>query len=568
MTAALWTASVFALIVIIASARLWRQARLRGRGIGTRLALLSLQAGSALLLYLVLFPPAQRAPSPALTVLTADAALPAGDARVILLPESPASLSGPRYPDLATALRAHPGSTHISVRGSGLALRDLDAARDLHLEFEPTALPRGLVELHLPARLRAGARWQLAGQVAGVAGAAIEVLDPASRRAVLGHVDADGHFTLTLTAPIAGRALYAVRILDADAAVVEELSLPLLIEPAQSVRVLLVEGGIGPENKYLKRWALDAGIDLTTQLSLRPGARLLAKTPKLDAASLSGFDLVVLDERAFFALDAGVRTTLLAAVEDGLGVLLRVTGPLAEAQRRQLGQLGFAVTDAEIARAVTLEGGSPTVGLNRRPLEVSSPDGLALLRSSAGDSLALWRAHGTGRVALWWLADSYRLVLGGESGTHGALWSMAVTTLARARAAQRPQLANGHPRVDERQSVCGLASDTQIVGPAGNATPLLRDPDARNCAAWWPERSGWHRLADGSAEWYVRERAEAPGLATHARRLATLELASMAPAPGAAGTLPVPGSPWPWFAAWLVVVSLSWWLERRRQMSF
>ena len=91
---------------------------------------------------------------------------------------------------------------------------------------------------------------------------------------------------------------------------------------------------------------------------------------------------------------------------------------------------------------------------------------------------------------------------------------------------------------------------------------LLRVPNAHDCAAWWSRRSGWHHV--GHAEWYVRERGEAPGLAVHARRLATLELASLAHAPRAAGTISVPGSPWPWFAAWLAIASLLWWLERRQ----
>lgn len=576
MTSTPWIAGALATILLVAGVRLWWQAQLRGRPVGMRLALLALHAANGLLFYLLLFPPAIPTTSPPLTVLTSDAPVPAPDTPVIVLPEAPASIPGPRHPDLATALRAHPGSTRITVRGNGLSARDLDAARGLEVDFEPTPPPRGLIALQLPERLRAGARGALEGQVAAVAEAGVEVLDPAGARVAAGQVDASGHFRLTLTAPLPGRVLYTLRVLDAAAAVVEELPLPLVVEPAHSARVLLLDGGASPENKYLKRWALDAGIDLTAQLALRPGARLLGKALALDAATLATLDLVILDERAYFALDAGTRARLLAAVDDGLGLLLRLTSPLTPAQRQQLAQLGFAVSDAEIVRAIRLDetsGRSPEqgkkiaamaapTGLNRRPLTVTSAAALLLLQTSAGEPLALWRARGTGRIALWWLSDTFKLVLGGDPATHGALWSDAVSTLARARSAVRPKLVTSHPRVGERQVVCGLAGDTEIVDAAGKATSLLRDPDARDCAAWWPERAGWHRIAD--AEWFVRERGEAPGLAAQTRRLATQAFVSMGHAARAAGTIERKGSSWPWFAAWLAVSALLWWLERRR----
>ena len=60
-----------------------------------------------------------------------------------------------RVPDLATALRRHPGTQRVRVVGAGLEARDRDAVRGLALEFAADALPRGLVELDAP---RAGRR--------------------------------------------------------------------------------------------------------------------------------------------------------------------------------------------------------------------------------------------------------------------------------------------------------------------------------------------------------------------------------------------------------------------------
>ena len=590
MTVPVWMAAVLAAIALITGLRLWRQTLLRGWKVSMRLTLLCLHMALALLFYLMLFPPSQQRAIPVLRVLTADASAPATPAaRLILLPEALASLPGARYPDLATALRAHPGTAHLRVIGSGLSMRDLDAASTLTIDFEPVAPMRGLDQLHLPERLRAGALWQLHGHVQAIADARIEVLDPAGARVASARVDNAGHFRLTLSAPLPGRALFTLRVRDAADAVVEELSLPLLVEAAQKARVLLIEGGIGPENKYLKRWALDAGIDLHTQLSLRPGAHMLSQAPTLDAAALSQLDLVILDERAFGALDANSRERVLAAVDDGLGMLLRLTGPLSATQRQQLAKLGFEVREAEIPpglklqiAAAAIDSADPAadvppiatpapITLSRRTIEVVAYDALPLLKADTGEPLALWRARGSGRVALWWLSDSFKLVLAGDPLTHGSVWADAVSTLARARSAKRPRLTTAHVRVGERQSVCGLLTDAEVIDAFGARVRLLRDPAAQNCAAWWPQRGGWHRLEGAesvgsveSVEWFVRAANEAPGLAASARRQATLEQASAARAPATTALLQAPGLPWPWFGAWLALSALSWWWERRR----
>jgi hypothetical protein len=66
---------------------------------------------------------------------------------------------------------------------------------------------------------------------------------------------------------------------------------------------------------------------------------------------------------------------------------------------------------------------------------------------------------------------------------------------------------------------------------------------------------------------YVRPASQAPGLVAQDDRTATLALAA-APAmrsavAGAAAT--APGSPWPWFLAWLLAAAALWRFERATQ---
>jgi hypothetical protein len=88
--------------------------------------------------------------------------------------------------------------------------------------------------------------------------------------------------------------------------------------------------------------------------------------------------------------------------------------------------------------------------------------------------------------------------------------------------------------------------------------------DARACAAYWPEASGWHTLLSGGERWpfFVRARDEAVGLAA-GERLSTTRALLVTPASTAAlATRDQPLPRWPLFLAWLAVTAALWWLER------
>jgi hypothetical protein len=397
--------------------------------------------------------------------------------------------------------------------------------------------------------------------------------------------------------------MYAVRLRDARQQVVEDLELPLQIDVTPAPRVLLLAGASGPEVKYLRRWARDAGLALHTQLGAGGGLQLGDAPVPINLAELARFDVVVLDERAWSALGDTQRAALEQSVRAGLGVLLRVTGVLSETERRRLAALGFEVDAGRDAAPVRLparklddaaerarigpgtrdapraaDAGVPDVpALTRRTLRMSAPDALPLQSDEAGMPLSLWRASGRGRIALWTLTDSYRWVLAGRDDLHGELWSRAIGTVGRAQPRQSFELPAAISQ-DERTTVCGLDDDTRVVAHDGVETVLLRDPasGARACAGFWPREAGWHRLRSGDRTqlFYVRARDAAPGLRAATLREATLQLAAessghrISPESAqddvAASDPGRPGPRWPWWLGWLLVSGGLWWFERFR----
>lgn len=604
MTIPVMLAWVLAAIAAAAMLRILLSARRTpGPPLRTGLRLAGVMASTALL-YFFLLPPDGPPRTRSLTVLTAgsDSEGPRPDegGLVVALPEAPALPGVARAPDLGTALRQFPGATPLRVRGAGLVARDRDAAAGHAIEFTPPPLPAGLVELDAPVQVGSGRRFTLRGRIEGAAQGRVELLDPAGARVDQAGLDAAGRFTLAGQAGPAGRVDYRLRIASADDRVLEELALPLDIRAGAPLRVWLLAGGPGPELKYLRRWARDAGLALRTQIAVGGGVDLgdppLAMTP----ATLREFDLVVLDERAWRDLGERGRGVLREAVREGLGLLLRLGADPDAGERRVLQEWGFAVATADLSRSLRLPGSeSPDAApasrvrsenadggdapatdeagaqatdtaplLSRRPLRLRATDGQALQRAPDGEALGLWRPEGRGRLALWTLSDSFRLVLAGRRTAHGSLWAETFATLARP-SGQAPRPVPADARVGERVALCGLGVGARVQGPDGARTPLVPDPASGNraCAAYWPAASGWHELVDGDlrAAFPVRAADAAPGLAAMAIRTATETLAGTAPAATAARPAPVPGPRWPWGLAWLLASAALWWLERPRR---
>ncbi|HYG07455.1 MAG TPA: carboxypeptidase regulatory-like domain-containing protein [Stenotrophomonas sp.] len=579
------SAVVLALAAVVGVLRLLRQPALVPHW--RRVLLLALQPACALLLYLALYPPARVIESgTTLVVLTAGAPQPAAGAgeAVVALPEANAAADVPVVPDLATALRQRPDIARLRVLGQGLPTRDHEAVGTRALIFEPTALPPGLIGLSSPAPVAPGNAFAVRGQVSGLPGAGVELLDPAGRRVDMAMADAQGGFSLIGQARIAGEVLFAVRVLDARGTERDRQPLPLRVIDAAPLRVWIQAGAPQPEWKYLRRWAADAGLTLHTQIATGAGLQLGDASLPLDAATLAGFDLLWLDQRALAALSRSQREAVLAAARRGLGVLIRLDGPADASLRQALAQFGLplrggdgvatvatgaAANPAPAGTSANADASEALPALTRRDFAPSTALPV-LARDARGQPYAWWHALGQGRIGVTTITDTYRLTLAGAAAAHARQWSDAVATLARPRAAatsaaELPELA----WTGERSTLCGLGADAQVRDPTSHAHALQRDPasGSRGCAAYWPQQPGWHVLAQGEQRepFFVRDPAQAR--AWHLRTQAdATQLMRSAPVATTASAGPgLPSSRWPAWWAFVLLAAASWWLERPRR---
>lgn len=599
MTLEVWLAILLAIAVVLGWTRLllWHfGAEPELRSHGWRIAvLLLLQPLCAAFLYLTLFPPALPGETRALTIATRNAPrLSATGPRIVALPEAGAIQGAEGAPDLATVLRREPGARQLRIIGDGLEARDRDAARGRAIAFEPRTAARGIARLDPPSRAAPGSAFAVGGAVSGVARGTVELLDPSGRRVDVATLPEDGAFRLQGTARLPGLALFTVRVRD-GARLVEAAEVPVWTAAEPPLRLLLVAGAPGPELKYLRRWATDSGAQVQLRMNTGGGIELGDAPVPIIAMTLRRFDAAVLDERSWAALGAGERAALTGAVRDGLGLLLRVTGPVGDGVRGQWRALGIAVSAAQTTATMPLRAAAldeEALGARRGPGSVDRPaainpvsdDPAVLTHRVAGGPpagaaplapglppvIANWHALGRGRVGVWTLTDSFTLVLSGDADRHAELWSAALGALARPGAVAQPAVTEMAWQ-GERVALCRLGAPSEVLAPGGARTALLIDPASPGCAAYWPVAAGWHSLRQTGAgaqlrPFFVYPANALPEVRAAQTRDATLRLAQSPPesARGGAAGPARRGSSWPWFAAWLAASVALWWFERAR----
>lgn len=571
-----------ALAVVLASGATFAMVRYWRSGAPHRLVLALLQPLVAVLLYVALAGPERTGSGDALAVVTAgttsaqrDALLRSG-IPVVVLPEADADARFEPAPDLATALRRHPGVERIAVHGIGLVARDRDAARGRVRTFDAAPARPGLVEIPEAVEVAAGRDFILAGRVAGVTGATVELRDPADAIVASAAPSSDGRFALAARSRQPGAASWRLRVLDASAREVDAYDAPVDVVEAPPLRVGVLAGSASPELKYLRRWIRDAGYELRSRLGLGGGVEVSDAPLSLAPEALASLDVLVVDERGWLGASAAERAGIAAATRDGLGLLLRATASVPSQVADDWRSLGLEVvaatdvaSDGDQPATTTRDSTTPRPPGSAAPAGEGAPPALLPLSIRAQGSGLIpiphsgavpgwWRAHGRGRVALWRLADTHRLVTTGHAAQHHELWASALETVARPRGVARPRLV-APARVGERAILCGLDGDPAVAAPGGSTTRLVA---IDRCAAYWPLEPGWHSIEGAAAaRFHVLRADQAPAWVAARTTEATTLLVSPADDSVARERAPTPR--WAWLAEAFAVLAGCWLLERR-----
>lgn len=469
--------------------------------------------------------------------------------------------------DVGALLRRSPAA--LVVVGSGLTPAQLEPIAALPIRFlpSPSDSPE-LVELSPPPPLTPGQRWSVSGRVApGRAGLVMSLLDPAGASVAQTPLDAEGRFDLQGIAPLAVPQTWQLQLRDGERRL-QRLPLPLRPSSSRRLRALLLAATPSPEIKFLRRWALDAGVNMDARIGAAPGLAVRRGNDALSAERLAELDLLAIDLRSWRQL--GARQALIEeGVRAGLGLLVLMDALPGAAERAGLARLGLtldATGDAlvEITPASKAPSLAPGTQLTAWPLQRAS--GTTLTRPlPALLGHAAWAPLERGRLGTSWLLGSFQYVQQGEPTIHATHWSQIIQHLARPERPLPAWTPVSTPVAGDRLVLCGGEGAPRLMGPQGESVRTLPD-SASGCVAAWPARAGRWRLQDpeqGPAPWIdVFEATDFASLARAERRAATAAHAARQPWDDSATSAAPRWQAWA-LIGWLLLATLCWWAERR-----
>jgi hypothetical protein len=483
------------------------------------------------------------------------------------LPGAPALPGVQTVEDIGAVMRRAPSA--LLVVGDGLGPDPLEQIAALPMRFLPSqSNSTEIIALSPPPPFTPGQRWAVSGRVAaGHAGMTVQLVDPSGASRAQTAPDAEGGFLLHGITPLAAAQTWQLELRDGDR-LLQRLPLRLSPAPARPLRALLLAATPSPEIKFLRRWALDAGIALDARIDAAPGLAIRRGNDGLSSERLEELDLLMIDLRSWQQL--GARQALLTeAVRAGLGLLILIDTLPSAADLASLAELKLALeSTGDTLTQITPTDAAPRLApgtqlqawpLQREPDEALTQPLPALLGHAA------WAPLGSGRVGTSWLLGSFQYVQQGQSAVHATHWSQLVQQLSRPAQATPTWRPLSSPIAGQRLVLCGGEGSPRLLGHNGESIDTV--PDAGSgCLAVWPNSAGRWRLQQDerpSAQWIDMFEQEAFASLTRAeRRSATAAQAARQPWTDAVSASPRRWQAWA-LIGWLLLAALCWWAERR-----
>jgi hypothetical protein len=319
-----------------------------------------------------------------------------------------------------------------------------------------------------------------------------------------------------------GKAVFSVIALQGKDTLERE-PLPMEVQQANAVNVMILAASPDFENKFLKDWLSQNGYAVVakTTISSNKSDKSLLNTAKISLdritpAVLDSFDIVVSDETYLSMLPPGELEAIYRQVSaKGMGLIVK--GDTISAPREwYTGAFHLFQLPGKPPSHLTLSFGGNMKGKAVLPVEeprfIRPQNAMqSLVSDSASNTLVAMVTEGSGKVLFTTLGTTYSWLLSGEAVNYYALWNLLLQ-----KAGRQNRLANSFEAMPERPVqyapvtiALQTMSDGFPVVTTGRSQPAFaQDPliPYRWQTTWWPSEAGWQepfRFKELVYNWYV-----------------------------------------------------------------
>ena len=421
-----------------------------------------------------------------------------------------------------------PALKQIKLLGYGLTDDELQQLSSLPISYSPPPAPTGLQAISWPGKLKTGEALSVEGQFKNAQNKAVKLVFKGLNTGLDSVNVAAGKTTAfqlnTLPKPT-GRVVYQLLSLSGKDTLATE-SIPVEIEPAQPVKILLLSASPNFESRFLKNWLGENGYAVAARETISQNKAdeeyfNMAKIglQHITVPMLDKFDLVVGDLSALKSLTAAEGAALRQQVtQKGLGVIIRAdsSDKAASWLQRDFPVNTAAVKEQLSAPLILQNRKAKTATLNIDPSYIGYRNNTQILVTDAQNhELAATTLAGAGKMVFTTLNHTYTWLLGGNKQDYASLWSLLINQSARKLLpVQAWKTTSTFPTVNEPVHLVLQSS----VAPAnitinGEKVSVIQSPDAPYewQSTYWPNKTGWQQVNmpnNSPAWWYVHAKQE------------------------------------------------------------
>ncbi|MBB6238119.1 hypothetical protein HDC90_002748 [Pedobacter sp. AK013] len=457
--------------------------------------------------------------------------VPQNTDEIILLTEgtnldSIASLKGKKYtlsslelkntktihiPDLSYFLKSNPNIRKLNVYGYGLNTTELEQLKGYQVTFHPSANPRGIIAVNWPAKSKTTELLQVQGTYQNSGNESVKLLLKGLGKTVDSIVieaKLSKAFSFKTTPKQTGKAVYELISLQKTDTLAKE-PVPVQVGDQAPMKVLILASFPDFEYKFLKNWLYENQYPLAfrSQISKNKYAFDFLNTDsinlnQINTSSLKKFDILIIDEEEFAAISPSERSSIDLAVNNGMGLLIRVAN--VKASTTLSGK--FTRFEAPVLKGKPLSLKEDYFKFSPLPVEQalflkSNQSDQPLIVDVSGKIVVNSSINGYGKVLVSTLSSTYNWLLSGQKIDYATYWAKLLANAARKRNdIQAVNIIPQFPVISQKMRIIAdLAESNQI--PILKIDSILLSP-RQNMelpfqwdAFYWPQKSGWANLA-------------------------------------------------------------------------
>jgi hypothetical protein len=411
------------------------------------------------------------------------------------------------------------------VVGEGLPVSVLESMPNESFQFLPSPLPAGVTYIQVnepvfPNRVNtiegmfyvSGSHAKLYLDGPGDKEDSITFDRPGEQKFTLNFIPKEpGKFLYTLHSDQGFQESLPVHVQD------HPVSNILFIQNYPTFESLYLKNFLAKQHRLLFRYQLSRNTFRYEYINRKQQALL-----KLDAASLSTFDLLIIDSDALQALPKSESLALQQSIHSGLGVVILFNEDPAGIKRlRDFLPVTFNKISTDTAHFDI--GQSRSVTLPAWPVAPTGNAPVVAIRKNKNRILSGYQSMGLGKTGFQLLQETYRLTLQGDSAAYNSLWSDVLEETARGNTDHfTMKITTPQPWFPDQALAIEVISSGPEPEVFQNKThvPLIEDLLINDVwrAKVWESEPGWHALTvkndSARLNYYISTKNTWPSLKT------------------------------------------------------